>query len=408
MNDSPGRPSPGSSSDEPDNSAPEQPATPADQAPEAKWAQQQPPAGPWPGSGSGPQPPPGRPGWGNQPNNASNRSPGRQLAWGSGWTPPPAAPKPGVIPLRPLGVGEIIEGAFATMRTQWRTVFGVSLGLAVVTQTAATAVNGIWFRNNPGLDSLKDDPDITAGEALRTIGRLLAGMGVTSFVGILGSIVATAMLTVVVSRAVLGRTATLREAWTGARPQLLRMLGLIILVPLLIAAAVTVAILPGLMVTLAGAETGGAALALLGSLAGCAVAVWLWIRYSLAAPALMLEKQGVIASMRRSAKLVRGTWWRVFGVQLLALLIVFVITAIVQIPTGIVQLLFGGGGDTTNVLQGGASSVSWTYLIVAGIGALISSVITFPVTAGITALLYTDQRIRRESLDVELIRAAKN
>ncbi len=407
MNDSPGRRSPGSSSDEPDSPAPEQPTTPADQAPEGKWAQQQPPAGPWPGSGSGPQPPPGRPGWGNQPNNASSRSPGRQLAWGSGWTPPPAAPKPGVVPLRPLGVGEIIEGAFATMRTQWRTVFGVSLGLAVVTQAAATVINGIWFRDNPGLDSLDDNPDMTASEALRAVGRLLAGMGITSFVGILGSIIATAMLTVVVSRAVLGRSTTLREAWTGARPQLLRMLGLVILVPLLIAAAVAVSILPGVLVSLAGAEAGGAALALLGSIAGCAAAVWLWIRYSLAAPALMLEKQGVIASMRRSAKLVRGAWWRVFGVQLLAILIVFVVTAIVQIPTGLVELLFGGD-NSTNVLQGGATSVTWTYLIIGGIGAVISSVITFPVTAGVTALLYMDQRIRRESLDVELIRAAKS
>ncbi|MFE7117934.1 glycerophosphoryl diester phosphodiesterase membrane domain-containing protein [Streptomyces sp. NPDC057654] len=405
MNDSPGRPSPGSSSDEPDNPAPEQPATPADQAPEAKWAQQQPPAGSWTGSSSGPQPPPGRPGWGSQPNNAS-RSPGRQIAWGSGWTPPPAAPKPGVVPLRPLGVGEIIEGAFATMRTQWRTVFGVSIGLAVVTQAAATVINGIWFRDNPGLDSLNDDPDMTAGEALRLTGRLLSGMGITSLVGILGSIIATAMLTVVVSRAVLGRTATLREAWTGARPQLLRMLGLVILVPLLIAAAMVVAILPGLLVTFAGAEAGGAALALLGGIAGFVAAAWLWIRYSLAAPALMLEKQGVIASMRRSAKLVRGAWWRVFGVQLLAILIVFVVTAIVQIPTGLVQLLFDG--DNANALQGGASSLSWTYLIISGIGAVISSIITFPVTAGVTALLYMDQRIRRESLDVELIRAARN
>ncbi|MFH8979391.1 glycerophosphoryl diester phosphodiesterase membrane domain-containing protein [Streptomyces varsoviensis] len=406
MNDSPGRRSPGSPSDEPDNPAPEQPATPADQAPEAKWAPQQPPAGPWPGSGSGPQPPPGRPGWGQQPDNASSRAPGRQLAWGGGWTPPPAAPKPGVIPLRPLGVGEIIEGAFATMRTQWRTVLGVSLGLAIVTQAATTVINGIWFRDNPGLDSLDNDPDLTVGEALRTVGRLFAGMSITSFVGVLGSIIATAMLTVVVSRAVLGRSATLREAWTGARPQLLRMLGLVILVPLLILAVVTVSVLPGILVSVAGAEAGGAALALLGAIAGCVAAVWLWIRYSLAAPALMLEKQGVTASMRRSAKLVRGAWWRIFGVQLLAILIAFVVMAVVQIPTGIAQLLFGG--DEANVLQGGASSVSWTYLIIGGLGALVGSVITFPITAGVTVLLYTDQRIRRESLDVELIRAANN
>jgi hypothetical protein len=32
--------------------------------------------------------------------------------------------------------------------------------------------------------------------------------------------------------------------------------------------------------------------------------------------------------------------------------------------------------------------------------------ITFPITAGVTVLLYIDQRIRREALDLDLARAA--
>lgn len=37
---------------------------------------------------------------------------------------------------------------------------------------------------------------------------------------------------------------------------------------------------------------------------------------------------------------------------------------------------------------------------------MIGSMITFPITAGVTVLLYIDQRIRREALDLELARAA--
>lgn len=37
---------------------------------------------------------------------------------------------------------------------------------------------------------------------------------------------------------------------------------------------------------------------------------------------------------------------------------------------------------------------------------MIGSMITFPITAGVTVLLYIDQRIRREALDLELSRAA--
>jgi hypothetical protein len=48
----------------------------------------------------------------------------------------------------------------------------------------------------------------------------------------------------------------------------------------------------------------------------------------------------------------------------------------------------------------------WPFLIVSGIGAVIASSISYPISAGVTVLLYVDQRIRREALDLELARAA--
>ncbi|WP_051951046.1 hypothetical protein [Actinacidiphila yeochonensis] len=49
----------------------------------------------------------------------------------------------------------------------------------------------------------------------------------------------------------------------------------------------------------------------------------------------------------------------------------------------------------------------WTYLIIVGVGQAIASAFTMPVMAGVIALLYVDQRIRRESLDIELAQAAQ-
>ncbi len=40
------------------------------------------------------------------------------------------------------------------------------------------------------------------------------------------------------------------------------------------------------------------------------------------------------------------------------------------------------------------------------IGSVIGATLTMPVKAGVTVLLYIDQRIRREALDLELARAA--
>ena len=58
------------------------------------------------------------------------------------------------------------------------------------------------------------------------------------------------------------------------------------------------------------------------------------------------------------------------------------------------------------MVDGSAPTYGWTYLIVSGIGSVIGSMITFPIAAGVIVLLYIDQRIRREALDLDLARAA--
>jgi hypothetical protein len=128
------------------------------------------------------------------------------------------------------------------------------------------------------------------------------------------------------------------------------------------------------------------------------------IRFSLASPALMLEKQGVLKSMSRSAKLVRGSWWRVFGIQLLATIIANIVASIVVIPFALIASALSGDGITGFLSSAG--SAGWTFLIVSGIGSVIGAMITFPISAGVTVLLYIDQRIRREALDLDLARAA--
>lgn len=403
MNDSPGWAPPGSSSaDEPedrsegghgpsDRTAP--PEHPAQQPVwGAQWAERQPPPGRWQPPGGGPGvPAPG--------------GPGPHGGWGAGWTPAVTAAKPGVIPLRPLGVGEILDGAVSTMRAHWRTVLSIALAVAVVTQVLITTATGLWFQDASGLEDLEDERNPSLDETLDAIGGTLSTSGVAALIGVLGTVVATALLTVVAGRAVLGRTVTTSEAWSTARPQLPRLCGLLLLLPLIVLGAVLAGVVPGVLLALAGAESGGATLILVGGFAGLGVAIWLWIRFSLAAPALMLEKAPVTTAMRRSAKLVRGAWWRVFGVQLLALVIVLVVEAIIEIPTSMVAMAFGGD-SATDWLSGDDTSVSWPFLVVIGIGGVLSTTLTLPVTAGVTALLYMDQRIRREALDLELARAA--
>lgn len=119
----------------------------------------------------------------------------------------------------------------------------------------------------------------------------------------------------------------------------------------------------------------------------------------------MLERQPILTSLRRSAKLVKGSWWRMFGMLLLTGVLIFVLTLIIAIPFGIIAVTVDSNG-LSEFLNSDATDFGWPFLIITGIGEVIVSTLAYPFTAGVMALLYVDQRIRREALDLDLARAA--
>ncbi|MEU9317452.1 glycerophosphoryl diester phosphodiesterase membrane domain-containing protein [Streptomyces sp. NPDC048295] len=391
MNDTPGWASPGSAPSEDQGAGVPRPSEPVDgSGPAGNWSPTQPPPGQWsPPSapGTGPGTPPSTTGWGGGPQ-------------GPGWGQPPLAAKPGVIPLRPLGVGEILDGAVSTMRAHWRTVLGITLTVSVIAQVATILVERFLLPKPAQID-----PNATGAEVLRqaadsaqsTVFNSVPSMLIT----MIATLITTSVLTVVISRSVLGRTVTLSEAWAEARSRLPQLLGLTLLLALISAAIMAVGLLPGMLI----GSAAGAGLALIGFMIAFVVVIWLMVRFCLASPALMLERQSITTSMRRSAKLVQGAWWRTFGVLALTGLLTFVVALIIAIPFGVIGMAVDGEG-IDSALTNGSADFGWPFLIVSGIGEVIVATITYPLSAGVMALLYIDQRIRREALDLELARAA--
>ncbi|MET7305223.1 hypothetical protein [Embleya sp. NPDC005575] len=374
--------------DEP--STPEQPG-PRAQAPAPGWAPVQPPAAGWgtPQQGSGPDPR-----WG---------APQQQPLWGAppGWNGPYVqAAKPGVIPLRPLSVGEILDGAFAAMRAHWKVMIGIAVVVALLTQCLEVPVT--WLLNREFSPSdLSDEP--TGEEAWRYLRDTAALVIVPIVVATLGQIAATAMLTVVVSRAVIAKAMSAAQAWTAVRPLLPRLLGVTFATWLIPVGTLLVATLPGLLLLALGADGLGALLLLPGMIGGIVAAVYLYVCLSLAGPTLMLEKQSVRKSLERSRKLVTGSWWRVCGILLLIALIMTIVGGIIQTPF---LLASDGISAITASKPSDVPDPSFVDLLITGVGSVIAAALLYPFAAGATALLYIDQRIRREALDLDLARAA--
>ncbi|WP_329387007.1 DUF7544 domain-containing protein [Streptomyces sp. NBC_01716] len=399
MNDTPGWASPGSAPSDGQDACVPRPAAPADDSgtpsdSPSKWSKTQPPPGQWSApSAPGPVPPAPRPapGWGG-PGPGGGRQPG--------WGQQPLAAKPGVIPLRPLGVGEILDGAVSTLRAHWRTVLGVTIVVAVISQIGDILVQRYLLPEPVDIDP-NASPAEALNQAVDALQASLLALAPSLFITVIGTLFTTAVLTVVISRSVLGRGVSLSDAWAEARPRLLQLLGLTLLLPVMGAAIVAVGILPGLLI----GSGAGVALTVLGGLAAAVVLIWLMVNFSLASPALMLERQGIVASMRRSAKLVKGTWWRIFGILLLTMLLTFVVSMIIAVPFSLVAMAVDGDG-VGGLFSETGPDFGWPFLIITGIGTVISTSITLPISAGVSVLLYVDQRIRREALDLELARAA--
>jgi hypothetical protein len=387
----------GGAPQDPDAVAPWDPARAAGAARQDDGGRQE-PGGPPPGPVT---PPPRHPGKVQDPGAPPPRQPGTvQDPWGFGG--PVAAPRPGIVPLRPLTLGERLDGAFRYIRAHPRVVLGVSTVVAVVTVLIEWPFRSAFGASAPGL--------VSAGQSspprLDQIGAVLGGgfalLGVELLVNLLANTVLTGLLVVVLSRSVLGAPIVARDCWNAARPRLPGLLGVVVLVAALTLVAAFAPEIPGLLVLLAGGPAGAAAgLLVLGVLAGIVLAVLVAVGLALAAPAYVLEGGTVVAALRRSRTLVTGRFWPILGTLLLTALIVVAATVLVGVPF---RALAAGVGQATG---GGTDLSAPPAVLLTEIGTVVAAALTTPFQAGVTGLIYIDQRMRRERFDVELQRAAR-
>jgi membrane-anchored glycerophosphoryl diester phosphodiesterase (GDPDase) len=135
----------------------------------------------------------------------------------------------------------------------------------------------------------------------------------------------------------------------------------------------------------------------IGGLAGLVLGPLLWGRLALAVPIFILERRGPAASIARSWRLVRGAFWRTWGLRALVWLIVVVAGSILSAPLIAVLL--------PSALKGHAPSTAVLVLLV--IFSAIAWAVTQPLIAASLTLIYVDRRMRAEGLDLQLTQAAR-
>lgn len=270
---------------------------------------------------------------------------------GEGW-------RPGVIPLRPLRLADITDGAVATLRRHAAVVFGASALVALVGAVLVLLAETYVL---PPRQSWR-----------QPVNELLAN-GASLLVTLSTYALVVGVMTVVLRRAVPARPVVAREVWAEVRPRLLPLLGLTVVVTVVTMVGLFLLVVPGIVA---------------------------YVLLSLAVPALMWERGTVAEALKRSVSLVWGAWWRVFGLLAVGLLITVLVSLVVQLLFA--QLLPLGAG--TSPMPDGTLA---GHRLILGLGNVAAQTLAVPFGSAVTALIYLDRRMRRENLDVELRRAAE-
>ena len=298
--------------------------------------------------------------------------------------PPP--PTGAAAVLRPLTLADVLDGMFRLFLAHWRT-YTLALGVVLIPQNFVVAYLTTEVFGGTGLFEQLSNP--------ATAEAVVAGGDIVPFIGLIVVSLATFLFTTPFLNGVACRTAAeayqQRDPTPGAvlRFALRRYWALIGVTLLIVLIPVAVLALP-VASLVAGAVLEQPALAVLGGILiffAVLAVIWLVLSYSLAYVVVVVEGAGPVNALRRSFRLVRGRFWRVFGTLILAAIISGLVAQVAVVPFSIPGDIFG----------------DWLGLVFTTIGAVIAAVITTPLSANAQTLLYYDGRVRAEGYDLRLL-----
>ena len=356
--------------------APEQPAQP--QQAQQPWGAPEQPAQPQQQWGAAPQP------------DAAWQ--GTQTQGGTAWT----VAQPGIIPLRPLTVGELFNGSFQAVRVNPQTMFGFAFAIMAVVGLVQA------FFASSSTSSLTRA--LSSGDTEDLVYSLGNSMGsfVTTGLTMLATAFLSGMLALTVWDAVLGRKSSPADAWHRFSPHFVPVLLATFLIGIiefvLIVLVLLVFMIPFFLVVVnaasarsydsASASIGGAfAIIFLMIVALIVVGCFLTVKFAFTSSAVVLEGLGPVDALKRSWSLSKGSFWRILGRIWL-----------IGIVTGLISAVLGGiVGAILGVGAAAADSVGLLVAFSAFLSALLSAVV-IPVQSSFYTLMYLDERMRKENL----------
>src|ERR1700704_2733893 len=298
--------------------------------------------------------------------------------------------------LRPLTLGELLDRTFQLYRNHFWLFVGI---MAIPSAFSVPFTVLIFSMQNPATAGGPPSPKLVIGMVVFGLAFFCLFCAVYS--------VAIGATTYAVSEAYLGRKVTVRGAYGKVQGNFWRIIGVVVVALLraygmLIVAGIGIAFVVGISAGILAAIGRGKVPPIIGIIIGltmflaylAGIALWmLWsLRYAVSIPALLLEKLGVLAALRRSVHLTRGRRWQMLVAIFLCTMIAYVGVIVFQGPFLMTMMLSARTGQFPE----------WLAYAFAMSGA-VGGAITGPILLIALVLSYYDTRIRKEAFDLQFM-----
>ena len=263
--------------------------------------------------------------------------------------------------LRPLDLGEILDTALRSFGRRWRTLVAAGLIIGVPLSLVSTVLVLAFAPEQFDVDAA-ENPLTRLTEPGQ--GDALAAVIAARVTDLVASALAFAACLRVVAGDFVGRDPGAGGAIAFALRRLGSCVGALLVIGVGVGVGLVLLIVPG---------------------------VWLGTIWALALPVLVVERAGVFTALSRSRALVRGRFWAVLGLLLLAFVITLVCGGLAGAVTGGFASAAGADDEATGAVASFVSSVAGMTVAV-------------PIAAAMLLTMYVDQRVRHEGLtraDVE-------
>ncbi|MBW3605130.1 MAG: glycerophosphoryl diester phosphodiesterase membrane domain-containing protein [Actinobacteria bacterium] len=308
----------------------------------------------------------------------------------------PAQPQPGGADpwggdasperLRPLSLGEVLDGTFRLARRHWR-AFAIGLGVVVVPLSLLSGfVLAQMFGSTPGLLETLQNPEVAGSfdeQDFEQFTETVVGSGLAGIAGLLLSPLIYGIAVWIAARGYRAGTVEPMDGVRAAGRRYLPLLAAVILVGIL---PLLIFLLPGFVLA-TGAAAGVDALLVAGGvgvIVSAVVAIIAVVRLLLTVPAVMLERAGPVQAMRRSNTLVKGRTGFVLG----TMLVVYIVVTIVNIVLGLPFQALGAAVGTA------------VGAVVITAGSIVTSLLSNTLLGAALVLIYFDRRVRAEGYDL--------